>query len=323
MLFGSSSISKVVGTIIIVAILLVGALGATLYFSTIHPNTSTVTSSSTTPVAPQTLVMDEALFPGLSGGGLNQLYAIAYDPYPNWDEYAVYQPLVDWNMSAGYNDNINQFLPGLATSWTTSADGTVYTFNLRQGVSFSDGNPFNAYQVWLQMYGFYYLSGNSTSWLNSYVVFDMSNVDFGPATIAMISQSGGVINPSSQVLQIMSNTSWPIYVTGPYQIVFHLRAPFIFFPGVLNSLDGLIFDVQYVLDHGGFGTPTSVNSLFDLNPIPGTGPYEVDGPVAANNYAKFTQNSHYWGANLTQAEIAADPSFGFWACQEYNYLLQI
>ena len=64
--------------------------------------------------------------------------------------------------------------------------------NLRQDVKFSSGNPFNAYQVWLEMYGYYYLSGNSSTWLESYALFNMTNVSFGPATIAQINQSGVV-----------------------------------------------------------------------------------------------------------------------------------
>ena len=35
-------------------------------------------------------------------------------------------------------------LPGLATSWSTSDDGLTWTFNLRKGVKFHDGEPFNA-----------------------------------------------------------------------------------------------------------------------------------------------------------------------------------
>jgi peptide/nickel transport system substrate-binding protein len=37
--------------------------------------------------------------------------------------------------------------PALATSWDISEDGTVYTFSLREGVSFHDGSPFNAEAV--------------------------------------------------------------------------------------------------------------------------------------------------------------------------------
>ena len=37
--------------------------------------------------------------------------------------------------------------PALATDWEISDDGTVYTFELRQGVTFHDGTPFNAEAV--------------------------------------------------------------------------------------------------------------------------------------------------------------------------------
>lgn len=40
-----------------------------------------------------------------------------------------------------------QVLPGLASSWTTSDDGLTWTFNLRKGVKFHDGEPFNAAAV--------------------------------------------------------------------------------------------------------------------------------------------------------------------------------
>lgn len=39
------------------------------------------------------------------------------------------------------------FVPGLATSWEISPDGLIYTFTLRQGVTFHDGTPFNAQAV--------------------------------------------------------------------------------------------------------------------------------------------------------------------------------
>ncbi len=157
------------------------------------------------------------------------------------------------------------------------------------------------------MYGLYYLTGNASDWLVNYDVFDMSNVTFGPATISAINQSN-LVNPSSQALGIMMNSSWPMYVTNPNQIIFRLRSPFAYLPGVLTSYPGLVFDAQYVLDHGGFGTPSSINNLFNQNPIPGTGPYIVTS-VAEQNYVKFTQNPTYWGRSLSPQIIAQEPIF--------------
>jgi len=37
-----------------------------------------------------------------------------------------------------------EFVPGLATAWTVSPDGKVYTFTLRKGVTFHNGEAFNA-----------------------------------------------------------------------------------------------------------------------------------------------------------------------------------
>ena len=41
----------------------------------------------------------------------------------------------------------SSFVPGLAESWEVSGDGLVYTFRLRQDVTFHDGTPFNAAAV--------------------------------------------------------------------------------------------------------------------------------------------------------------------------------
>lgn len=66
--------------------------------------------------------------------------------------------LADDMDSANMNINIYESLlrfkkgtvevePALAESWTISDDGLVYTFNLRKGVKFHDGTPFNAEAV--------------------------------------------------------------------------------------------------------------------------------------------------------------------------------
>ncbi|GHV02300.1 ABC transporter substrate-binding protein [Spirochaetia bacterium] len=51
---------------------------------------------------------------------------------------AIFEGLV------GYDPHTNKAVPGVAESWTVSADGTVLTFKIRNGVTWSDGTPITA-----------------------------------------------------------------------------------------------------------------------------------------------------------------------------------
>ena len=325
MLLSRGAISRAVSAIVVLVLIVIAAAGA--YYLTRpgpSPGTSTTSSSQSTGgttsvsggatgVLPtyvpssksvDTLTIDEWSWPI---DDLNQLDALSELPWPNWLTYTVYQPLVSVNETAEYHTGQVQYLPGLASNWTVSSDGKTYTFNLRHGVTFSNGDPFNAYQVWAEMYGFYYLSGNSSTWLESYNLFDMSTAKFGPATIQLINSSG-LASPNSQLMSLMKDSTWPIYVTDDHTIVFRLQSPFIWFPGTLIVFDGLMFDVSWVLKNGGFGTPATFNPYFNQHPIPGTGPYVVN-QVQENSYVTFSQNPSYWGNSLSAADIVAQPIF--------------
>jgi ABC-type dipeptide transport system, periplasmic component len=57
--------------------------------------------------------------------------------------YQLYDPLVKWDLTKG--DQPATLAPGLAESWEVAeGDNTLWTFHLREGVTFHDGTPFNA-----------------------------------------------------------------------------------------------------------------------------------------------------------------------------------
>jgi len=70
------------------------------------------------------------------------------DPAEVWDFFGastIYNlgaPLV--YIKPGSAATPDDFVPALATSWSSSADGLTWTFDLRQGVKFSDGKEFTA-----------------------------------------------------------------------------------------------------------------------------------------------------------------------------------
>ncbi|MGW8958857.1 nickel ABC transporter substrate-binding protein [Paenibacillus sp. NPDC055715] len=60
-----------------------------------------------------------------------------YNPSQLFAQSMIYEPLVSYKQGG-------KLEPALAESWSISKDGKIYTFNLRKGVKFSDGTPFNA-----------------------------------------------------------------------------------------------------------------------------------------------------------------------------------
>lgn len=75
----------------------------------------------------------------------------------NTANITTWDPIESFSTEAAYMANVyeqllrinppgsaEQYTPLLATSWESNADGTVWTFNLREGVTFHDGEPMNA-----------------------------------------------------------------------------------------------------------------------------------------------------------------------------------
>ncbi len=89
-----------------------------------------------------------------AGGSKTTLLVAAYADIKDWDPsmaasmevvmlQSVYETLVYYNPPGSKK----LLRPGLATSWNKSKDGLTWTFNLRKGVKFHDGQPFNAAAV--------------------------------------------------------------------------------------------------------------------------------------------------------------------------------
>ncbi|MGQ9630618.1 MAG: ABC transporter substrate-binding protein [bacterium] len=67
--------------------------------------------------------------------------ANSYD-YWTWH---TFEQTSDWLVTL--EPRTTKIIPSLAKSWEVSPDGKVYTFHLRSGVTFTDGEPFNAHAM--------------------------------------------------------------------------------------------------------------------------------------------------------------------------------
>lgn len=106
-----------------------------------------------------------------------------------------------YNRLMEFKPGTTELQPGLATNWSVSSDGKVWTFKLRQGVKFHDGTPFNAeavlfnverwwdakhpngyrtagkrYEIWQQIFGGF--RGDAASLLQTVRVMDDTTIQF-------------------------------------------------------------------------------------------------------------------------------------------------
>ncbi len=126
-----------------------GSGGGTDATATTAPDTGgDATAADTGGDATATMAPDMSGEP-VSGGKL----VVGYSEPPTMDP-RVSGATIAWRLFYNLFDTLvvqeaetGEVVPGLASSWEISPDGLLFTFNLREGVTFHDGTPFNAEAV--------------------------------------------------------------------------------------------------------------------------------------------------------------------------------
>jgi len=173
----------------------------------------------------------------------------------------------------------------LAQSYVASPDGLNYTFKIRPGITFSNGDQLNAYCVWYTWYsaqimkqaggGFFYaqslnLTGVTPNQLNGHF------------------KTGDNI-PDSDT-QALAAKTLAVQVLDPMTVRFHLIGHAPDFLGFLTSSN--IYSPHYDGLHGGI-QDGQANSYVSLNPM-GTGPFMMTEWVQ-NDHVTLVRNPTYWG----------------------------
>ncbi len=240
---------------ILVIVVVVGGLGFGLHlFNPAQPKYNTITfASSATP---------SSIDP-----------AVAFDTNSVFFDDQMYETLVGYNTTTFNGQKVGSIAPapGLATNWTISSNGSI-TFNLRQNVTFSNGDH-------------------------------MTSADVAFSLNRVITMKQG---PSFHVRQFL-NTSG-IHVLGTYKIMLVPSAPYPWFLNLFQLWVTGIVDQNYVNAHGGVQAG-KVNTFMATNAM-GTGPYELQSYGAQQ--ITMVANPHYWGPkpNITQIvySVVSNPS---------------
>ena len=222
----------------VVALVLVLATGAGVYFavsSTQQGTTKTVTvggtttssttTSSTAHVTPSTFTYDAAetiqfLDPSVS------FFSYDYNIMQN-----VYEPLIWFNGTCG-----TCVIPWLASSFTPSSDLKTYTFTLRSGIKFADGEPLNSTSVYFALNRILLEDGSTTvghGTQASFLVQQLLNTSLS-TTLCACSETYDQKYADAVLAQNF------VQVTGPLTFTIHVTHPNIafalIFAGDMNSV---------------------------------------------------------------------------------------
>lgn len=275
---------------VLVIVLVVVALGAVLYLyggktspSTTTPTTTTSTTSTTR--FPTSLVVEEGEQPDSVDP------AVEFTTSGNEVTFNVYQGLV-----APLLQSTTQFVGVLAQNWTASANGMTWTFGLRHNVTFSNGDPFNAYVMWYSLY--------RSLVMNQVPSFILAQ-NFGATNGAEINVTDAVLNsidyaqPSAANLTMMQAPDQSFQVVNHDKIALHLgygyngNVTYSAFMVTLTAPIAFAVDPKVVAAHGGVvaGQPNTWMQTHAL----GTGFYLLDSWTQGQDI-KFVKNPNYWGS---------------------------
>jgi peptide/nickel transport system substrate-binding protein len=287
-----SAISRTAMVVVVIVILAVAAGAAYFVSSGALKSTQTSTTTTGTPPARTSLTVEEEDQPD----SLDP--AVTYVT-PGWEVVdQVYQGLITYNGSS-----ITQYEGVLARSWLVSSDGMNYTFNLRDGVTFSNGDPFNAYVMWYSVYRTIVMQ-QSPYWILAQNLAAGNGVSFN-VTDAMLN-SINYVNPSAANLTVMTNPEQSVQVINATEIQFNLgygsngAVPYSQFLATLQTPMAMAVDPAYVLAHGGVVNGTK-NGWLTTNAM-GTGFYELQSWVPSQSVS-LVKNPSYWADSLPASEL--------------------
>jgi peptide/nickel transport system substrate-binding protein len=190
-----------------------------------------------------------------------------------------------------------EVIPLLATEWSASDDGLAWTFELHQGVTFHDGEPFNAEAVcfnfdrWYNFAGPLQLNSGAYYWRVIFGGFAENDPD-SDAPETSLYESCEAVDEDTVVINLTSPSA--TFLSGLVLPPFSIASP-----AALTEYDA----DNASLDPD--GNPVPQGTFGTEHPI-GTGPFVFDEWIR-NDRLTLTRNDDYWGEPALLDEVIFRP----------------
>jgi peptide/nickel transport system substrate-binding protein len=294
---GRAAIGRIQGVVVILVLLV--AIAALAYYYSTSKTTLTGTTGTSTAQLPASLVVEEESQPDSMDP------AVAYTT-PGWEIVEqVYQGLV-----APDGTSYNTYIGVLGQGWTVSSDGMTYTFSLRPGVTFSNGDPFNAYVMWFSIYRTL-LMNQGPAWILGQNLAPGNGVDFNVTDTIL--DSINYASPTPKDLTYMTYPNQSVQVRASDQLIIHLgygyngNAPYSAFLATLSTPVAMAVDPKVVKANGGV-VADERNNWMETHAL-GTSFYKLQSWVQGQSIT-IVKNENYWGTNvpIAQRNYAIQPA---------------
>lgn len=295
---------------------------STSTLTSVVTTSSTSTSTTTSHVTPSTFTYEVAETPQYLDSGVSY-FSYDYNVLQN-----VYEPILWFNGSCS-----TCVIPWLAQSYIASPDLKTYTFTLRSGIQFADGEPFNSTAVYFSLNRLLLEDGSSpvshgteASWL----VQQLLNASLSSYL------SGSSQTYDQNYLKSVLGQNF-VEITGPLTLKIHVSQPNSAFPYLLGNQWADIIAPNYVMaqdlalwtaSNSGYKLPNTkltggmmskINSYFQdelatcnagstpngcgttyldgsySGSMGGTGPYVLQSHDKTSNAMILTAKPDYWG----------------------------
>lgn len=299
--------SRNIIVVVIVVVLVVAGIGA--YVVLKHSSTSNCGPNQTGYICIDQAEIPDSLDP-----------AVTFTT-PGWAAVQqVYQGLVNYNGSS-----YTTFSPVLAQSWVVttnpSTNFSTYTFELRAGVNFSNGDPYNAFVQWYSLYrslvleqgpqfileeNFYSTNFTPSNPLTYYS--SLTKVQFTAVNTSLVSDlnSWNFDNPTPAEIAQMELPNQSFQVINDHSIALnlgygYLASNYTYLLASISAPNSYAVDPTWVDQHGGVQEAT-VNDYLATNTL-GTGPFLLQGynGVGGGGYT-LQPNPKYWASAAAATE---------------------
>jgi peptide/nickel transport system substrate-binding protein len=229
--------------------------------------------------------------------------ALAYDTASAGVLMNTYDTLVFYDGAA-----TDKFVPSLAESWETSEDGTVWTFNVRQGVKFHNGNDLTAEDVaYTFQRGLLQGGYSSPQWLLAEPFFgigvdDISGVVSEDFACADDRECMVAADPAALVAACEKTQAAIVADDAAGTVTMTLAQAWGPFLPTLAQSWGSILDKEWVIENGGWdGSCDTWQNFYAMdsasNPLSalenGTGPFILES-LKQGEELIMVRNDSYW-----------------------------